>query len=329
MRRIGHAIVFTILLTVQLPVGMSADLKTAYDPSRKSADITTVRSEFKYDNRTVPLKFYLPNSTEAAPVILLSHGLGGSREIGKYLAECWAGKGFVVVAMQHAGSDESVWKGVRLRQRMSAMKKAASAENFMARNGDVKATIDHLQKLNAESQLFKGRFDLSKLGMSGHSFGAVTTQAVSGQSFGPMGKKFTDTRIKAAMLMSPSPPAVGFNKQTFADVTIPWLLMTGTKDSSPIGRNSDPESRREVFQGLPSSGQFYELCLWDALHSAFSDGRDATRSQNRNPNHHAAIQAISTAFWDTYLRQDSKAKQWLLGDGPKKVLETKDSWLKK
>lgn len=210
---------------------------------------------------------------------------------------------------------------------MSELKKAASWENFTARNQDAKRTIDHLEKLNEESVQFRGRFDLQNIGMSGHSFGAITTQAVSGQTFGPRGKKFTDPRIKAAMPMSPSPPAVGFNSQTFAGVTIPWLLMTGTKDASPIGRNSGPESRRKVYQSLPSSGTNYELCLWEAEHSAFGDARRVSR--NRNANHHSAIQAISTAFWDTYLRDDKAARRWLNGGGPRTVLETRDSWLKK
>jgi len=46
--------------------------------------------------------------------------------------------------------------------------------------------------------------DLNRIGMSGHSFGAVTTQNVSGQRtpFGPA--LFTDQRIKAALAMSPN-----------------------------------------------------------------------------------------------------------------------------
>ena len=49
-----------------------------------------------------------------------------------------------------------------------------------------------------------GRLNLARLGMSGHSFGAVTAQAVSGQSFPTGGQRFTDTRIKAAIAFSPA-----------------------------------------------------------------------------------------------------------------------------
>ena len=47
------------------------------------------------------------------------------------------------------------------------------------------------------------------------------------------------------------------------------------------------------------------------------------------PNHHRVILALSTAFWDTYLRNDARAKEWLDGGGPQKLLEPGDHWQKK
>jgi hypothetical protein len=36
--------------------------------------------------------------------------------------------------------------------------------------------------------------------------------------------------------------------------------------------------------------------------------------------------ALTTAFWDTYLRKDREAADWLKGDGPSAILEPKDAW---
>ncbi|NLC82242.1 MAG: dienelactone hydrolase, partial [Lentisphaerae bacterium] len=47
------------------------------------------------------------------------------------------------------------------------------------------------------------------------------------------------------------------------------------------------------------------------------------------PNHHRAILALSTAFWDTHLRGDDAARAWLTGDGPRSVLEKNDRWQRK
>ena len=49
---------------------------------------------------------------------------------------------------------------------------------------DVPAVLDQLEAWNKTSgHQLAGRLDLTRVGMSGHSFGAITTQAVSGQTF--------------------------------------------------------------------------------------------------------------------------------------------------
>jgi predicted dienelactone hydrolase len=300
---------------------------TTYDPSALVGKPRVVLTEFEYSDRKVPLKFYLPEKKNAA-IILLSHGLGGSRNSGTYLGMHWAGRGYVVVAIQHLGSDESVIQEARgVRQKFAALKKAANGKSFDDRCKDVKATLDHLAKLNADGK-YAGQFSLSKVGMAGHSFGAVTTQAVSGQNYGRLGSLHTDKRIKAALPLSPSPPALGFNDETFGKVQIPWLTMTGTKDSSPIGRGSGtPENRQKVFTSLPKAGHHYGLILDGAQHLAFGDAKRLNRG--RNPAHHVAIKALSSAFWDSYLLDNETAKKWLNGTGPGKVLSEKDDWKRK
>ena len=39
--------------------------------------------------------------------------------------------------------------------------------------------------------------------------------------------------------------------------------------------------------------------------------------------------ALTTAFWDAYLRDDPSAKSWFVGDGPRSLLEKGDKWQKK
>jgi hypothetical protein len=160
--------------------------------------------------------------------------------------------------------------------------------------------------------------------MSGHSFGAVTTQGVSGQSFPLVGTRFTDERIRAALAMSPSSPRRGAPAEAFAKVAIPWMVMTGTKDVALVG-GADVNSRLQVFQSLPP-GDKYELVLADAEHSAFGDRALPGDRLPRNSNHHRAILALSTAFWDAYLRADASARAWLQGTGPRSVLEERDRW---
>jgi predicted dienelactone hydrolase len=279
-------------------------------------------------SREIPIRVYLPESKTAAPVILFSHGLGGSRAGYAYLGNQWAARGYVCVFLQHPGSDDAVWKNAARLERLTALRKAASLENFQLRVRDVSSVLDQLEAWNKESQhLLSGRMDLKRVGMAGHSFGAVTTQAVSGQAF-PIGPSMTDSRIKAAIPMSPSAARRGVDpKQAFGKVSIPWLLMTGTRDNSPIGEQ-DPKSRLMVYPALPAGGK-YEVVLDNAEHSAFSDRELPGETGKHNPNHHRSILALSTAFWDTYLRDDPEAKKWIEGAGPKSILVKDDQWQKK
>ena len=184
--------------------------------------------------------------------------------------------------------------------------------------------LDALTRWNGETNHpLQGRLDLAHVGMSGHSFGAVTTQAVSGQHF-PFGKDFTEARIKAAFAMSPSVPRRGDAKSAFSQVSIPWLLMTGTADKSIIG-GQGVEARLGVFPALPA-GQKYELVLEGAEHSAFSERSLPGDALPRNPNHHRAVIAISTAFFDSTLKGDSKAREWLEGKEVRAVLQERDRW---
>ncbi len=207
------------------------------------------------------------------------------------------------------------------------MKDAASLENLRLRLDDVKFVLDRLDHWNNDAgHDLHGHLDLSHVGMSGHSFGAITTQYLSGEK-PTVGQGFTDPRIQAAVIMSPSAPKVGSSNTAFADVKIPWMLLTGTKDTSPTG-NTDAASRLLVFPALPP-GDKYELVLYKAEHSAFTDRALPGETEPRNPNHHRAILAVTTAFWDTYLRGDPQAKAWLNSDSVNKILDPTDHWQKK
>jgi predicted dienelactone hydrolase len=303
----------------------------AVDPSFHAKHIDLSFNDTKR-NRNIPLRIYLPTNTTPQPVILFSHGLGGSREGSMFLGEQWAARGYVAVFVQHPGSDESIWKGKPPAEVMPALRKAASRENFMLRVQDISAVLDTLAVWNSKSIVINppdtngilvAHMDLTRVGMSGHSFGAITTEAVSGESF-PFGRNFTDPRIKAAIIFSPSSPAGGTPDKAFSSVKIPWMLMTGTKDVAPIG-DQTMELRLKVYPALQGAPK-YQVVLFNAEHSVFTDRALPGDHEPRNPNHHRVILALSTAFWDACLRGDTNALAWLNGSGPRSVMETQDQW---
>ncbi len=288
-------------------------------------DLTVVDAE---RSREIPIRVYLPSTTQPAPVVVFSHGLGGARTNNVYMGNHWSARGMVAVFLQHPGSDESVWKDAGLGKRWKAMNDAASGQNLQLRAKDVPVVLDQLEVWNREKgHLLFGRLDMTRVGMSGHSFGAQTTQAVAGQFFPIMGQCFTLPGLRAAIMFSPSSPKLGSASKAFGQVKIPWLLMTGTRDVARIG-GATLESRLAVFPALTPGGK-YELVLFNAEHYAFSEREGAGIGAPRPPSPPRAILALTAAFWEAYLADNPQARAWLDGSGPTSILESQDRWQKK
>lgn len=317
---------FAIKLALMIGVMLCLNTAAARGQSTQKVEIVDFEPTDNARGREVPLRVYLPDSETPRPVVLFSHGLGGSREGNPYLGNHWAGEGFVAVFMQHAGSDRDVIKNIRLRDRFNALKDAASYRSARDRLTDVSFVIDQLTQWNdtKDHPLF-GKLDLHHIGMSGHSFGAVTTLGVAGQK--PVfGTEINEPRIDAFLAMSPQPGKGRSPERAFAEFERPVLCMTGTEDDSPIDRTVTPELRLAVYEALPD-GDKYQLVFQDGNHYTFSDA-GGFRRRDRDPGHHPAIQKISVKFWQAYLNDDAAAKQWLQSDKPKSegLLKPADRW---
>jgi hypothetical protein len=72
-----------------------------YDPMAVSSTFTPKAVDLVVKDtarqRDIPLRIYLPQSQSEAPVVMFSHGLGGSRENNRYLGVHWAARGYVAV----------------------------------------------------------------------------------------------------------------------------------------------------------------------------------------------------------------------------------------
>ena len=262
-------------------------------------------------DRTVPIRAYIPESKGTHPVILFSHGLGGSRDNNPYLGNHWAENGYVSIFLQHPGTDETVWKSVKPGERFQALKNAVGIPQSIDRFLDVPFILNQLEKWNGDkAHTLAGKLDLEKVGLCGHSFGAVTAQALAGQKYYIPGS-FHDQRIDAFLPMSPQPFKSLPPEPSFGHIQAPILCMTGTKDGSPIDPAFQPEHRRKVYDALPATDKF-QLILDGGNHYAFSDNKRALiKKVHRDPKHHPAIQKVSTRFWDAYLKGDTEAKAWL------------------
>jgi dienelactone hydrolase len=263
--------------------------------------------------RIVPYKLYLPKGAGPYPVVVHSHGLGGNREASTYILQAVAEAGYVVVCLQHPGSDSGLLAGRAPGSGQAALVAAGRAgmtgEAARARYGDLRFAVDQLTAMAAPGGPLAGKADLSRLGMSGHSFGALSTLTAVGQRLpsAPADTEFVEPRIKAAIVYSPNAPRGDDARQAFARIKTAMLHFTGTEDRTPFDLEKGPFERTTPFQAITGADQF--LIVLNGADHALYGGRRAQGGQLK-PGDAAQMQIVTTEtirFWDAYLKGDKTA----------------------
>lgn len=151
-------------------------------------------------NRLLLTDVYLPNVSTAAPVIVISHGVGSDSGNFEYLANHLASYGFAVIVPNHPGSDAKQLRSL-LDGRAS---EAAKPQEFVDRPLDVKHVLDELEMRNKSDSRFKGRLNLQQVGVIGQSFGGYTALALAGAkiNFQQLGKDCTKQALKDSWNLS-------------------------------------------------------------------------------------------------------------------------------
>ncbi len=266
-------------------------------------------------NRDVPYRVYAPDPLDGIyPVIIVSHGVGGSREVFPYLGRHLAENGYVAVHVQHVGTDNSVWLNeTTLDDVYKALLGAMwDGQSAILRFQDVPFVVDELAKWHQEGPL-AGHLDLSRIGMAGHSYGSVSTMVAAGQRMGPNGQWFfKEPRIKAGLVMSPSAPIQGGDlTRAYRDVDIPLFHMTGSQDGNAIPGTPefDPIQRTLPYETLSISDQ-YLLVLDGAGHNAFSGLEHGPHAYGAevNTRYTEAVKEGAVQFFDAYVKGEAAAK---------------------
>jgi dienelactone hydrolase len=287
----------------------------AADPKSSAQDSIGVANFEWHDevrNRAVPVRLYLPDASAAGtapvPLIVFSHGLGGSRNGYQYLGRFWASQGYASLHVQHIGSDNSLWRGnpFGLTMRLTS---AAQDSEAMARAKDVSFALTELLAMPSMA----GRLDANRIVAAGHSYGANTTMLLAGAAVPRQGDKgseilnMRDPRIKAAMLLS-APPFYGYNNPAaiLGGIALPTLHITATGDDILVpGYGSGFEDRVNLFNAMGDARKTL-VVFAGGSHSIFTD-RSNTGGAELNPKVKAATQALSLAFLKQTLGGEANA----------------------
>jgi dienelactone hydrolase len=223
-------------------------------------------------HRDVPVRLYWPTGASSAtpvPLVVFSHGLGGSRTGYSYLGRYWAEQGFASLHVQHAGSDRAVWTG-NVFKLFGNLQSAASEANALDRARDVSFAISTI----LASADYGPQINPSAIAVAGHSYGANTAMLVGGATVERNGKPLSvrDDRVKALVLIS-APPFTGEGDMgaILQPISVPTLHVTGTEDVIRVpGYYSDVSDRIAVFDAIRAPGKLLTV-FKGATHSIFTD----------------------------------------------------------
>lgn len=271
-------------------------------------------------NRQVPVLIRLPAQAGLAPTVLLSHGLGGSRDGLAYLGIALAEAGYVAIHLQHKGSDAGIWQGAP-DGRAGFGAALSDVGAAVARLGDVGFALDHIEA--GAEPLLAGRVDMARVGIAGHSYGAWTVTHLLGERLplGTWGLRLPEPRLRAGVALSPIPPLGVPADLAFGNITSPILHVTGTRDNG-MGA-PDWQARTVGYRTASAPGLL--AVLDGAAHASFAGEAEVGGHWN-DPTYQPRTAGLARLFLDSVLRGDGAARTALLrgdGLGPRDKLESK------
>ncbi len=285
-----------------------------YGPTSGPYNVLTIENIVMHDparNKNIPIKIYYPSAVGRFPVIIFSHGALASKDSYSGLGQYWASHGYVSIHPSHADSVADCGFRGTLRQ---ALTDPGGWEN---RPEDISFIIDSLAHVQTFAPELIGKLNLRHIGVGGHSFGAYTAGLIGGTTILLPGKagpqSFADKRVSAIVLLSPQGEGImGLGAHSWDVVRLPMLLMYGSRDFGPFGEEA--VWRSEAFAKGPA-GNKYQVELVGGTHMGFA-------GLFRDEGHRVAVfqcaKLETLAFWDAYLKQDPKARQYLDSHGLQK-----------
>ncbi|WP_194895300.1 alpha/beta hydrolase family protein [Catenulispora pinisilvae] len=253
------------------------------------------------------LRVSAPAEGTGLPVILLSHGHGGSNNLSSLngygpLANAWAAQGFVVIQPTHLSSKTLAGE---------VGDQPGAPLFWRSRAEDMTHILDRLDVIERSVPQLAGRLDRAKAAVAGHSLGGFTASLL-------LGARVTDPdtgevadlaepRLKAGVLLAapgrggdalngPRAALVPFTSSVdFGTMTTPALVVAGDKDDSRHFTDVGPAWHADPYTLAP--GPKTLLTLFGAEHGLGGvAGYDAAETTDENPEMVAAVSRLTAAY---------------------------------
>lgn len=252
------------------------------------------------------------------PVVMFSHGSGGIRMQSTFLTVVLASHGYVVVSPDHYGNTLSdiVVAGDLVQ--------ADLLQSFEDRPKDLNFLVDYMAGLDASDPIAAAS-DLTRMGVAGHSFGALTSLRWLGQG----------TPLQAVVAQAPP------------SMDLVWLGLTpalGTHDTpvmlhvGGVDATTPPEDAQTIWDEASSPRSrlileraghftFSDMCLLDpaqiaaAIDLGIEDALDdGCTEENTDPDEAAAVMRhFAIGHFNTYLRDSAPTLDLLTQEAGRKL----------
>jgi predicted dienelactone hydrolase len=151
------------------------------------------------------------------PVVVISHGNGGSHLVYRAVSTHLARNGYVVAMLEHAGNNRN------------NNELEGTHENLVNRPRHVRLTIDAV----ASDAQFRNRVQPDNVAIIGHSIGGYTALAVAGGTPWSEARQkvdvVADPRVRALVLLAPA-TAWYLPEDSLSQVSVPILMLVAEHD---------------------------------------------------------------------------------------------------
>ncbi len=270
--------------------------------------------------KTLPLRITYPLEQKEYPLIVWCHGALGSKDGNQPLVKYWVSHGYVVIQPTFGDSISLMTEDEKKKVKsiLSLVNSPRVISQWDDRPQDVSHVLDSLGLLEEKIAGLKGKIDHKKLGIAGHSFGAHTTMMICGMKlFNPFTGKpasYADDRFMAAVMISPQGLTKSVTKDSYIQMKIPSLMITGDNDGSPMkGKEKNGGAWRKTAFDLVPAGDKYLLWVKDAYHGfgGISGKTSFAGSGPTSEDQVSIVKSTALAFFDAYLKQNPSAREYL------------------
>lgn len=256
------------------------------------------------------------------PLLVFSHGYGGSGLGAVFLTEPLAARGWVVVAPDHHDRHSAVrirtgqqtnYSRLGLLQHAQQIGRSGPTDRdaFLYRPQEMKLALDGILR----SETFGALIDQQKIAVGGHSFGGFTALALCGTI-----EKWRDERVKAILLFSTGAGGYLYREKELARVDMPSMYLLGEREKGQKrGSKTMSELANKVYRNFRPPKYLLEVrgANHFSFNNRFTDSILAHRLSGTEQQYDV-IRRYSIAFLEKHVAGKG---------GARGVLEKRDSLL--